>query len=81
MKNLNPFFNRYYPVFDLSSLSIDDVLFHLKRDKKRLGPDLTMILTQGVGQHIKADDVKEEEIKSVFKEFSHLCKNKFGNFI
>ncbi len=60
---------RFYPAFDLGSIRAQDIIAHLKKDKKRSGPQLTMILARGVGDHYKADDVSELEIIETFNEF------------
>lgn len=59
----------YYPRFDFSSITIEKIIFYLKRDKKRVGKDLTMILAKDIGQHFKYDDIKEEEIIETFEDF------------
>ena len=60
---------RFYPDFDWSTVTAQDIVGYIKKDKKRSGPLLTMILARGVGDHYKADDVTEEEIISTFKDF------------
>jgi len=62
-------FKKYYPKFNLSKIKIDDILYYLKRDKKRVGKDLTMILTKDIGKHFKFNDIKKEEIIETFNEF------------
>lgn len=60
---------KYYPRFDLSAISIDDLIYFLKKDKKRVGKDLTMILSKDIGKQYKYDDLKEEEVRQVHNEF------------
>ncbi|MDD3296587.1 MAG: 3-dehydroquinate synthase [Candidatus Omnitrophica bacterium] len=67
-------FRKHYPRFDLSTISVDALIGYLKRDKKRIGQDLTMILCEDIGKQIKADDIKESEIKDTFKEFAAKYK-------
>jgi len=62
-------FKRHYPRFDLSAVGVDDLIIYLKRDKKRVGKDLTMILCRDVGNLEKFNDIKEGEIKEVYSEF------------
>lgn len=57
-----------YPRFTVDKLKVDDILKHMWKDKKRVGPDLTAILLHKVGEAHKHDDVKEDEIKVVFEE-------------
>ncbi len=59
----------YYPKFDWDLVSIDEILYHLKRDKKRVGKHFTMVLCKDVGKQFKCDDIKEKEIRSTYKEF------------
>lgn len=60
---------KYYPRFDLSRIGVGLLIRYLKRDKKRVGKDLTMILCQDVGRQLKVDDIKEFEITDVYREF------------
>ena len=60
---------KYYPRFDISKISIGDIIYHLKRDKKRVGKDLTMILSQDIGKQFKFNDIKEKEIIETFNDF------------
>jgi len=62
-------FLKYYPRFDISKISVKDIIYYLKRDKKRTGKDLTMILSQDIGKQFKFDNVKEREILQVHKDF------------
>lgn len=62
-------FQKHYPRFDLSKISVDTLINYLKRDKKRVGQDLTMILSKDIGQQLKADDIKESEIKDTYDDF------------
>lgn len=62
-------FRRYYPRFNLSKIDVEEIIFYLKRDKKRTGKDLTMILSQDIGKQMKCDDVKVREITRTYKDF------------
>jgi 3-dehydroquinate synthase len=62
-------FKRHYPKFDIKSVSADAIIQYMKRDKKRVSPDLTMILGLELGKFGKYDDLKEAEIKSAWTEF------------
>lgn len=60
----------YYPRFNLLSVSTQDIIDYMRRDKKRTGNKLTMILSQGIGRQVKCSDIEEHEIKNTFEEFS-----------
>ena len=62
-------FKEYYPKFALSRIKVDDIIHHLKRDKKRVGKGLTMILSQDIGKQFKFDDIKEREIRKTYDDF------------
>lgn len=62
-------FKKYYPRFDISKISVRDIIYYLKRDKKRIGKNLTMILSQDVGKQFKFDDIKESEIRRTYQKF------------
>ncbi|MCX5782681.1 MAG: hypothetical protein NT145_08325 [Elusimicrobia bacterium] len=53
----------------LSKLIVDFLIYYLGRDKKRIGRDYTMILSQDVGKQSKHDDLKENEIRAAYKDF------------
>ena len=59
----------YYPRFDLTTISAEEIIRYMKRDKKRVGKNLTMILSRGVGDQVKYDDITEEEVHETFSEF------------
>jgi len=63
-------FKKHYPKFDFSEINVDDIVYYLKRDKKRDGKKLTMILAEDIGKHYKYNDIKEEEVKQVYAEFT-----------
>ncbi len=63
-------FEKYYPKIDLSKISAEDIIYYLKRDKKRVGEDLTMILARDIGKHNKYDDITEDEIRKIYAEFT-----------
>lgn len=60
---------KYYPRFDISKISVKDIIYYLKRDKKRVGKDLTMILSQNVGKQFKLNDIRESEIQETYINF------------
>ncbi|MFH0887485.1 MAG: 3-dehydroquinate synthase, partial [bacterium] len=62
-------FMKYYPRFDLSKIKVETLIHYLKKDKKRVGNDMTMILCQDVGQLFKYDDIKESEIIETYDQF------------
>jgi 3-dehydroquinate synthase len=68
-EELENILREHYPQYDLSSVPIDDIIKYMKRDKKRIGNDLTMILCRDIGDQVKFDDIEESEVKAVFKEF------------
>lgn len=67
---------RYYPKFNWKSIETSQVVEYMKRDKKRVSQQLTMILGADVGQFGKHDDVTEEEvIKATQQYISEYPKN------
>ena len=62
-------FRKYYPRFNVSKICVEDIIYYLKRDKKRVGKDLTMILSEDIGKQFKFNDIKEKEIINVFDDF------------
>lgn len=66
-------FRQYYPRFDISKISVKDLTYYLKRDKKRVTKDLTMILSQDIGKQFKFNDIKEKEIIETFNDFTKTC--------
>jgi 3-dehydroquinate synthase len=60
---------KFYPRFDIASVSSEDIIKYMKNDKKRVGKDLTMILSKDIGKQIKSDDIKESEIRDVYNDF------------
>ena len=62
-------FRQYYPRFDISKVSVKDITYYLKRDKKRVTKDLTMILSQDIGKQFKFNDIKEKELIQVYRDF------------
>ena len=49
-----------------------NAFYYLKRDKKRVGKDLTMILSEDVGKQKKYNDIKENEILETFEDFKKI---------
>jgi len=66
---LEELFQKYYPRFNLLRVSVESLISYLKRDKKRVGKDLTMILSEDVGKQYKYNDIKESEIQETYHEF------------
>lgn len=62
-------FWKYYPRFDISKINVENLIYYLKRDKKRVGKDLTMILSQDIGKQLKYNDIKDREIVETFDKF------------
>ena len=62
-------FRKYYPRFSISKICVEDIIYYLKRDKKRAGKDLTMILSEDVGKQFKYDDIEENEVIETFNDF------------
>lgn len=60
---------KYYPLFDFFNITPGEIVHYLKRDKKRVGKDLTLILLSDIGSAYKYDDIKENEIKKAFEIF------------
>ena len=65
---------KYYPQFDISKIDVKDVIYYLKRDKKRVGKDLAMILSGDIGKQYKFDDIKEKEIIETYNNFVKTYK-------
>ena len=70
---------RYYPRFNVSKVRVEKLIFYMKRDKKRVGSDLTMILATDIGKHAKFSDIKEEEIIKTYNDFVESYPNKGEN--
>jgi len=60
---------KYYPRFNLSKIKVEKLIFYLKKDKKRVGKDLTMILSKDIGKQFKYNDIKESEIIETYNDF------------
>lgn len=74
-QELEQLFIRRYPDFSFKKISADTIINYLKRDKKRVSKDLTMILLEDIGVSYKFDDVKESEIKDVYRIFAETYPN------
>ena len=68
---LEAIFQKHYPKFNAGAISGDEILYHMKRDKKRIGPDLTTILLHQVGSAKKHDDIQELEITDAMESFNN----------
>jgi 3-dehydroquinate synthase len=67
---------QHYPIFDLSKISIGMLINFLRRDKKRTGNDLTMILARDIGELYKFNDIKEREIIENYNNFLKVFPRK-----
>jgi 3-dehydroquinate synthase len=61
-----------HPKFDFASVKVEDLIKYLKKDKKRVGSDLTMILSKDIGQQFKYDDLKESEVSDIHRQFLEI---------
>lgn len=68
-------YDRHYPNFDMGKVSAHELIEKLKKDKKRVGKDLTMILSKDIGQQKKFDDIKEDEVIKIYEEFLKKYNN------
>lgn len=66
---LEAIFYKRYPKFGLSKISANTVIDYLKKDKKRVNKDLTVIMGSDIGVFQKRDDVTVDEARSVYTEF------------
>lgn len=62
-------FQRHYPRFDLAVIPVVELIKYLKRDKKRIGKDLIMILSGDIGEQFKFNDITESEIRETYTDF------------
>lgn len=62
-------FWQFYHRFDISRITAEQMITHLKKDKKRISKDLTMILSQGVGKQLKVNDITPREFSVVYGSF------------
>ena len=61
---------RLLKAYRVPAIDGEEVLFHLRRDKKRTGRALAMILTRGVGKTFKSTDVTTDEYRRAFRDLS-----------
>ena len=66
---LEGIFKPFYPKIDFNQVTPEKILMYLKKDKKRVGPGLTMILGKILGDFAKYDDITEEEVRSAWREW------------
>ncbi|MBI4308819.1 MAG: iron-containing alcohol dehydrogenase [Candidatus Omnitrophica bacterium] len=59
----------FYPAIDFDEVTPESIISYMKKDKKRTGPGLTMILLKDIGDAFKAQDLSEEEIGRVFDQW------------
>lgn len=62
-------FRRYYPRFELRQIAAGEIIRYMRRDKKRTGSGLTMILASSLGRQGKFGDIKEKEISDSYRVF------------
>jgi len=78
-ESMEAIFARFYPRFDLGSVSAEQIIAYMKRDKKRTGKDLTMIMVRDMGDAEKYQDVTEDEVRAVYEAFLPVyeqgCRN------
>jgi len=67
---LESLLRQHFPAFDLSLVSPDDVVRFMRKDKKRTGAGLTVIVLKAVGDLSKWDDVTEEEAREAYAELA-----------
>ena len=72
-EELEEIFQNHYPHFDLAKISVEELIRYMKRDKKRISKDLTMILCQDIGKQYKFDDIKEAEVRDTYNDFLKVC--------
>lgn len=67
--------SRHYPSFNIDFLDPEQVIYFMKKDKKRVGSNLSLILAEDIGILKKYDDVREDEVENAIKEFkSNILK-------
>jgi len=71
-------FQKYYPRFNLSKVNVESIISYLKHDKKRVGKDLTMILSKDIGKQFKFNDIKEKEIVEAYNDFIKIYPKNEG---
>jgi len=59
----------HYPRFDVARVPAGEIVRYMRRDKKRVGEGLTMILACGVGEMLKADDLTPDEVARAWDDF------------
>lgn len=67
----------YFPEFNMDKISVEDILKYLKKDKKRVGKDLTMVIAENIGKFQKCDDIKEMEVREVYSDFKKKYRDIF----
>lgn len=61
--------SRQYPSFNSSFLDAEKVIHFMRKDKKRVGNNLSVILAEDIGNLRKYDDVEEDEVEHAIIEF------------
>jgi 3-dehydroquinate synthase len=69
-------FGPYFPVFDLRKVSGALIAKYMRRDKKRVTCELTIIMGAGVGDFKKYDDVTDKEVLETFAELQRKVPGK-----
>ena len=65
-----------YQEIDLSDIDVGMIIDYMKRDKKRTGKDITMILASGLGKQARFDDIGESEVRDAYGEFMTIWRHK-----
>lgn len=59
----------FCPKYSLGQIKIEIIIDFMKRDKKRIKSELVMVLLKCIGELIKAEDVKADEIAMAAREY------------
>lgn len=67
--------SRHYASFNTDFLDPARLIYFMKKDKKRVGDNLSVILAEDIGILRKYDDAREDEVGNAIKEFkSNILK-------
>ena len=70
---------RHYPSFNTDFLDPARLIYFMKKDKKRVGDNLSVILAEDIGILRKYDDAREDEVENTIKEFKSNILKREGN--
>lgn len=71
--------SKHYPSFNSDFLDPEGIISYMKKDKKRVGDNLSVILAEDIGILKKYDDAKQDEVRSAISEFkSNILKREPG---